>query len=326
MKINLLLLLCFFSFAGIITVSTSSCQKSTSAGTSTTDTTHTDTTHKDTIPKVIDTIRKAKAACKAVCYVEVNNYPMINVGKYTLADSGFQMFDIAIIFAAKINYNTVTKQSVLYNNPQVTNQLLKRSTQIVPLQRKGIKVLLSILGNHYGAGISNFTSQASINTFASQVRDTVNYYGLDGVDFDDEYADYGTKGLPQANDSSFVMLISTLRKLMPNKIISFYFVGPATAHLSYKGSSISNLVDYSWNAYYGTYSVPTISGMSKANLSPAAVDLSATSQNLAQNLAIRSKAAGYGVFMCYNLSNTDQHDYLSSISNALYGTSVNYTP
>ena len=44
---------------------------------------------------------------KGVCYVEVNNNDIRNVGKYKLS-TGQQLFDIAIIFAANINYNTTT--------------------------------------------------------------------------------------------------------------------------------------------------------------------------------------------------------------------------
>lgn len=276
-----------------------------------------------TEPKV-ETVTKAGG--KSVCYVEVNSNSLLNTGKYTLTTGGQQLFDIAIIFAANINYNTSTGKAVLYNNPNVTNVLVNKNTQIVPLQNKGMKVLLSILGNHQGAGFCNFTSRAAAKAFAQQLADTTNYYGLDGIDFDDEYADYGNNGLPQPNDSSFIMLLDELRKLIPTKIISFYYYGPASSRLSWGGKKAGDFVNYSWNAIYGTYSVPNVAGLPKSNLAPAAVDIMSTGQSTANSLATQTKNNGYGVYLWYNLTSTDKHVYFSGVSNILYGSSVTYTP
>ncbi|WDF54014.1 endo-beta-N-acetylglucosaminidase H [Mucilaginibacter sp. KACC 22063] len=262
---------------------------------------------------------------KGVCYVEVNNNDIRNVGKYKLS-TGQQLFDIGIIFAANINYNTSTQQAVLYFNPQVTNVLSNKATYIQPLQAKGIKVLLSILGNHQGAGISNFPSQAAAQAFAQQLSDAVTTYGLDGIDFDDEYADYGTNGTGQPNSSSFVYLVTALRQLMPNKIISFYFYGPASSRLSYNGVTVGSKVNYSWNAIYGSYSVPNVPGLAKSNLGPAAIDIQSTSSSTAASLATQTVNNSYGIYLYYNLPNTDVHTYLSSVSNALYGKATTYTP
>ena len=309
-----LIVLTSILFIAVITIS---CKKSSS----TTNNSNTDTTH---IP--VDTIKVKKAGGVSVCYVEVNNQSMLNVGKYTLTDSGQQVFDIAIIFAANINYDIPNKKAVLFNNSNVSYVLQNKATQIVPLQKKGIKVLLSILGNHQGAGICNFTSNASAKAFAQIITDTINYYGLDGVDFDDEYANYGANSTGPTNDSSFVMLISNLRQLLPTKVISFYFYGPAANYLSYNGAKIGSLVNYSWNAVYGTFSVPSIPGMSNTNISPAAIDLQGTSQSTAVSLAQQTKNNHYGTFMCYNLTSIDQHVYLSATSSVLYGSGVTYTP
>ena len=260
---------------------------------------------------------------KTVCYVEVNNNDFSNVGKYALA-SGQPLFDIGIIFAANINYNTATQKAVLAFNTQVTNVLTNKATYIQPVQAKGIKVLLSVLGNHQGAGISNFPTQAAATEFAQQLANTVNTYGLDGIDFDDEYADYGTNGTGQPNAFSFVYLVSALRDLLPNKIISFYYYGPAASRLSYNGVTVGSKVNYSWNAVYGTYSVPNVAGLTKASLGPAAVDIQSTSASTAATLAQRTKTDGYGIYLTYNLPNTNSSSYLSGISNALYGQATTY--
>jgi hypothetical protein len=251
-------------------------------------------------------------APQGVCYVEVNNNDLRNVARYTLAN-GNPLFDIGIIFAANINFNTSTRTAELFFNPQVTNVLSNRNTYVKPLQDKGIKVLLSVLGNHQGAGFSNFTSKASAQAFAQQLSNAVNTYGLDGIDFDDEYAEYGKNGTGQPNDSSFVFLVTALRQLMPSKIISFYYWGPAAQHLSYKGVTAGSKINYSWNALYGTYSVPAVPGLTKSSLGPAAIDIVSTNINTAATLASRTVADGYGIYLYYNLPNADSHTYLSRI-------------
>ena len=257
----------------------------------------------------------------SVCYMEVNNYDFRDVGKYTLS-SGQQLFNIGIIFAANINLNSSTGKAVLYYNTQVTNVLSNASTYIKPVQAKGIKVLLSVLGNHEGVGVCNFQSQADAQAFAQQLSTAVTNYGLDGIDFDDEYADYQTSGSGQVNAYSFVYLVTALRQVMPNKIISFYDYGPAASYLSYNGVTVGSKINYSWNALYGIYSVPNVPGMAKSDLAPAAIDVQNTSSSTADSLAIQTVNNGYGAYLYYNLPDADSHTYLSSVSNVLYGKST----
>jgi hypothetical protein len=259
-----------------------------------------------------------------VCYIEVNNNSILDVGKYTLASNGANVFDIGIIFAANINYDTTADTAQLYFNTQVTNVLNNAATQIKPLQNQGIKVLLSILGNHQGAGICNFPTQSAAQHFAVLLANAVNQYGLDGIDFDDEYADYGTNGTGQPNAYSFVYLVTALRQLLPNKIISFYDYGPAASELSYGGVTVGSKVNYSWNAIYGTWSVPNVPGLGKSQLGPAAIDITSTSQTTAASLAQKTVSNGYGIYLTYNLTDADTHSYISAFTNKLYGSNAVY--
>lgn len=284
-----------------------------------------DLQEKDVIPNDDEKALNAVGVSgpKSVVYVEVNSNDFANVGKYSLA-TGQPLFDIGIIFAANINYNTSTQTAQLFFNPQVTTVLNNRATTIQPLQAKGIKVLLSILGNHQGAGFCNFPSQAAAQAFAQQLSNAVTTYGLDGIDFDDEYADYGTNGTGQPNASSFVYLVTALRALMPTKIISFYYYGPAASRLSYNGVTVGSKVNYSWNAIYGTWSVPNVPGLTAANLGPAAVNITSTSSSTAASLATQTVNNNYGIYLTYNLPNNDVSSYLSSFSNILYGQPTVY--
>jgi hypothetical protein len=263
----------------------------------------------------------AKTGPISVVYVEVNNYSMLNAGKYTLANGGAQVFDIAVIFAANINYDGT--KAYLHFNENVQRVLDNVETEVRPLQRKGIKVLLSILGNHQGAGFANFPSQAAASAFAQELADAVNRYGLDGIDFDDEYAEYGVNGTGQPNASSFFYLVSALRQKLPTKLITLYDIGPSAERLSYNGQSIANTFDYAWNPYYGTWSIPR-GPSDKSRLSPAAVHINVSTN--AATLATRTKNEGYGVFLTYDLGSTNSAGYISSFTNPLYGSNAVYTP
>ena len=263
-------------------------------------------------------VQPEKTGAIGVCYVEVNQNNLLNVGSYSLAGSGDLLFDIAIIFASNINLDQTANSAVLHHNENVTRILNNPERYIRPLQDKGIKVLLSVLGNHQGVGVSNFTSRESAMGFATQLADAVDTYELDGIDIDDEYAKYGEQGQPLANDSSFVFFLEALRTLMPDKIISFYNIGPAASRLVWKGQHAGTYLDYSWNAYYGSYQVPQIMGLAKNQLGPSAVWIGQTPSATASSLAQRTVQDGYGVYLYYDLKGVDVTSYLSIISTQLY--------
>jgi len=224
---------------------------------------------------------------KSVAYIEVNSNSISNVGRYTLAGTG--------------------------------------ATTIRPLQQKGIKVTLSVLGNHQGAGFANFPDEAAADRFAASLADTVTRYGLDGIDFDDEWAEYGKNGTGQPNDWSFVYLVKSLRKRLPDKLITFYNIGPAAARLSYGGLRVGDMVDYAWNPYYGTYSAPSIPGLGPAQLGAAAVDLNNTSTSTMKSFAQRTKTDGYGVYVTYDLRAGNYSTVISSFTRELYGSAAVYS-
>ncbi|WP_117614965.1 endo-beta-N-acetylglucosaminidase H [Chryseobacterium kwangjuense] len=254
-----------------------------------------------------------------ICYVEVNNNNLLNAGSYKLQTSGKYLFNVVNIFAANINYDTGRSRPYLYCNNNVTKVLTNADTYIKPLQDKGIKVVLTILGNHQGAGLCNFPTREAARDFAQQLAHTVNTYGLDGIDFDDEYSDYGQNGTGQPNASSFVMLVQELKALLPNKLITFYYYGPAASRLSWNGLRVGDYVNYSWNANYGTFSAPNVPPLTKAQISPAAVWMGNTSNSTTTSLATQTKNGAYGVFMWYDLHGTNETSQLSAGTQTLYG-------
>lgn len=260
-----------------------------------------------------------------VAYIEVNSNSILNVGNYVLSD-GTPAFDYVVIFAANINYDG--EKAYLHMNDNVQRVLDNAETTIRPLQQRGIKVLLSVLGNHEGAGFANFPSRKAADDFAKQVSRTVRRYGLDGVDLDDEWVEYGKNGTGEPNDFSFLAMLSSLRKRLPNRVISFYFIGPSSEHAEYRGLSAGQLVDYAWNPYYNQYNVFDVPGLPKERYGAAAIDLSkASGISLGgiEKLAQRTVDDGLGAFVTYELQPGDQSAKVSAFTRALYGSEATYT-
>ncbi|OKI16289.1 chitinase [Saccharothrix sp. CB00851] len=265
--------------------------------------------------------RPAKEGPITTVYVEVNNNPEVReVGRYRLAKSGANVFDIAIIFAANIKADPDNKPRLSFNE-NLQSVLQNAETQIRPLQRRGIKVLLSVIGDHDGIGVANLQSQEEAAAFAEQLADVVAEYGLDGIDFDDEWADY-EKGNP-VNEYSFPYLVSALRDHLPDKLITLYFYGPATTTLRYGDIDLAKVFDYSWNSQYGTWDVPDIA-LPEQRLAPAAVNFTATPADDAAALARQTVSEGYGAYLTYNLPRSNVRPYVSEFTRELYGSDAIY--
>jgi len=263
---------------------------------------------------------------KLAVYVEVNSNDLANVADYRLADSGAPAVDLAMIFAANINYDG--EKAYLHFNERVTETLQDAENQIRPLQAQGTKVLLSVLGNHQGAGFANFSTYAEADAFAAQLADAVTTYGLDGIDFDDEWSQYGANGTPQPNAQSFGWVASALRdRLGPDKLITLYAIGPSYTTTDFGAFDVSATLDYAWNPYYPTYDAPTVPGLDdRSRIGAAAIDLSNTSAATAADFAQRTAADGYGVYVAYNLTATNQSSLISGITEAIKGEATVYSP
>ena len=270
------------------------------------------------LPAVADPVRRGDRIA-SIAYIEVNDNSILNAGEYLL-DDGSPAFDIAVVFAANINYDG--EQAYLHCNENVQHVLDNAETYIRPLQAKGIKVTLSVLGNHEGAGFANFPDAAAADRFAQQVASTVRRYGLDGVDLDDEWVEYGKNGTGQPNEHSFIQLLQSLRKRLPNRLITFYVIGPSAEHQEYDGVRSGDLLDYAWNPYYGAYIDFEVPGLPRTQYGAAAVDLGSgsTAPEDVRALAERTASDGYGAFVTYQLQEGDQTELVSAFTEPLYGS------
>ncbi|WP_083922680.1 glycosyl hydrolase family 18 protein [Microbulbifer variabilis] len=189
-----------------------------------------------------DTPQESGSAPK-VAYIEVNSNNLGNAGCFTESD-GSQLFDIAVIFAANINYDG--QKAVLHFNDQVSDLLNNNLSTVQDLQNKGTKVVLSVLGNHQNAGWSCFADEQSADDFAQQLKDAVDQYGLDGIDIDDEYSQCS-----QTYSDSLVKVTSALREKMPNKIISKALWSDTDAfQAEWNGKKLGDQLTYGWEMSY----------------------------------------------------------------------------
>ncbi|WP_320980609.1 glycosyl hydrolase family 18 protein [Bacteroides sp.] len=179
---------------------------------------------------------------KVVATVETNKVNPLNVGEYYLCDSTLEkepFFDIVVLYASDINY--INGKVGLYHNPYQNNVLNAADSIIRPLQKKGIKVLLGLRGGYSSVGFSNMNN-SQINDFSQLVLKAINTYGLDGVDFDDEFTHYESiTSQPKASAALLGNLIKRMRQLLPDKLISVYRYGGYTFSLN---QETMDIIDY----------------------------------------------------------------------------------
>jgi len=256
-----------------------------------------------------------------VAYVEVNDNALSNAGCYKLSKANKPFFDIAAIFAANINGDDPNNPQIFFNR-QVT-QLLNETQQVKELQSKGIKVLLTLLGNHQNAGWSCIKQDQpnAAKVFADKIADVAQKYGLDGIDIDDEYS----KCTP--NPTSMIMIAEALANnpKFKGKILSkALFSDRDVFQGSYKNHKLADFLNYGWEMTYGNDNAaarlnPYLSyGMPKERL---AIGVNA-SQGPAEKLAAYAKQNGLGGVMVFNVTR-NSGTYLSTIASIESNQSVN---
>lgn len=278
-----------------------------------------------------------KGDVRTFCFVEVNNESILNCGEYTMKGSNKPFFDVVSIFAANINVDSETGRAHIFCNDQVSF-LLKNADQIIrPLQAKGIKVNMTILGNHDESGMSSLSKEAA-EDFAKELKAYADIYGLDGFDFDDEYSKYPenpSPGFEERSSANYCRLIYECRKIMPDKLLGIYeYLLYDAPNGSVEGKSAGELVDY---MCYGTYQryakgrEENFAGLPKSKYGPYSLKInneynggwSGFNQETIQDL----KDAGYGLQVFYNPEpRTFSYDhYFTAVSKVLYNDEVEWT-
>lgn len=262
---------------------------------------------------------------KVVAYVEVNDTNPLNAGSYVMDNKAF--FDIVEIFAPNIRKDSDGDPAVWFND-NVNAIMSDVDKYIRPLQAKGIKVVLTMLGDHQGIGFCNLTD-AQVEIYTDILAWVVSHYGVDGIGFDDEYADYSTSLV----NGSYGKVIKRLRAKMPaGKLITVFDWGNTDS--TQIDATAGAMIDYS---YPGTFSPTTyitslyIAGLTKAHWSPQAINLRSASTyfnlNAIQTNSQNAADNGYGAIMTYDLRIASERNPLTAlqrIGTGAFGKTVTY--
>lgn len=244
---------------------------------------------------------------KVAIYVEINDVNPLNAGDYMLPNNK-AFADIVEFFAGNIGIRTVNgvTEPTLFLNDKLTNLLENDGykTYVQPLQAKGIKVLLTILGDHKGIGVSSMDSLQTTK-FAKILAHAVEKYGLDGIGFDDEYADDESN----YRAASYSEVITKLHALLPSDKLITVFEWGAINSLT---SEAIACIDYGYHGHFGPtyYYTPTFT-IAKSHWSPIAINLSQGNNSYAQQMIVNAgkvKTDGYGAAMYFNLRRKAQND------------------
>lgn len=273
-----------------------------------------------------------KGRVKTICYIEVNNENILNAGEYTMENSKKPFFDIVNVFAANIRLNKEGKPYV-HCNPQVTFVLENADKLIRPLQQKGIKVHLTILGDHTPAGMRSLGDEAA-KDFAKELKSYVDIYGFDGISFDDEWSNYeqvgGHPGLVVPSQEQYSRLIYECRQIMPDKQIGAYWCKQENGEPSInyplgdiEGKDVNDLLDYT---VFGNYNLwNELSHIDKTKQCPYAINV--TEDNFYPNSVYLSKIKNeWGYFAIYNLKASKVYSSkFNEIGQTLYNDNIIWT-
>ena len=273
-----------------------------------------------------------KGRVKTICYIEVNNENILNAGEYTMENSKKPFFDIVNVFAANIRLNEEGKPYV-HCNPQVTFVLENADKLIRPLQQKGIKVHLTILGDHTPAGMRSLGDEAA-KDFAKELKSYVDIYGFDGISFDDEWSNYeqvgGHPGLVVPSQEQYSRLIYECRQIMPDKQIGVYWCKQENGEPSInyplgeiEGKDVNDLLEYT---VFGNYNLwNELSHIDKTKQCPYAINV--TEDNFYPNSVYLSKIKNeWGYFAIYNLKASKVYSSkFNEIGQTLYNDNIIWT-
>lgn len=241
---------------------------------------------------------------KIVVYVETNDVNPLNAGDYCMCTTTCEstctntFVDIVELFAANI-HDDGNGDPCLYLNDKLTPVLEYggAATYVAPLQAKGMKVLLTVLGDWDGIGVANL-SDTQATKFAKILAYAVNRYGLDGIGFDDEYADYSGSLV----SGSYGNLITKLRAELGNdKLITVFKYG----NTSQIGTTAGAQLNYAYGDFLYWRSNSGISGVGTSQWAPYSINIgytySSTWQSYFQTVASNAANGGYGALMFFNL-------------------------
>lgn len=253
-------------------------------------------------------------------YFEVNDTNPLNALQFRMED-GRYLWNYVCLFAANINYNKETGEIYVFCNPQVQYILDHNEEIIQPLRKRGMKVILGLLGNHDESGLAQL-SDIGARDFAAKLKAICDAYNLDGVNFDDEYSGYPDLSNPLFTSPSVAAgsrLMFETKKAMPDKYVTTFQYGYMLGSDYVDGIPAGEWLDIAV-ANYGGRGRPK-AGMTNANCTYDSVEMARWgSISLAD--AEACKNSDYGYFMVFALwaaNNQGSHSQFGSMNNLALG-------
>ena len=258
--------------------------------------------------------------------MEVNDTNPLNNIKYTLKGSGKYLIDAVILFSGNINYNEETGRVYFNANPNVQHLLDNRDKYLKPLQDRGMKVIMGVLGNHDISGIENLADETA-RIFAQELKGICDAYQLDGIFWDDEYSEYLYSNIPPGfttpSPRAASRLLYEVWKLQPERW-NVAYAAFSTAELSeVDGVPAGVYCTYALHDYGGSGDLSNrYPGMPRSNMGLYSQEFSRN--NYASESALRRmRNNGYGSHVIFAMdpfrSNADrQRMALESIARAFY--------
>ena len=181
---------------------------------------------------------------QVVVFFEVNNTNPLNALQFETED-GDLLIDYLVLFAYNINYDAEAGRVYCFANPQCQYILDHYDEIIKPLRERGMKVIISVLGNHDMAGLAQLSDMGA-RAFAQEMAALVYGYGFDGINYDDEYSAYPDTSIPWFTTPSRAAgnrLYFETKKAMPDKVMMAYQFGSALGDAPVDGVSPGDYMD-----------------------------------------------------------------------------------
>lgn len=197
-----------------------------------------------------------ESGVKIISIPEVNDTNPLTTLSFTLKKSGKPLIDAVVLFSSNINYDESTGRVYVSHNENVTAILANKDKYLKPLKDRGIKVILSILGNHDRSGVANLSDE-SARLFAQEIKNTCDAYDLDGVFLDDEYSNYsaayGKPGFVRASTAAMSRLYYEIKKAQPHRWNIVYAYGMSSSLYTVEGKRPGEYIDYAVHDYGGSW-------------------------------------------------------------------------
>lgn len=238
---------------------------------------------------------------KIITYVDVQKNNPLNLTSYHLGASadGPVFTDLCILNVAEIRKDP-NGDPTLYLNADINAVLSNANSYIRPLQNAGAGVLLLVWGGNAGIGVANMT-QTQADVFTDLLVGVIGQYGLNGVAFDDEYANY--QSVLSGSWSNVIKLLRTkFDTYFPNegRLITVQQWG----NYSQIDAEAGAIIDYADHGSLGAnvfLSSSSINGVTKDRWTPQSIMMgnqyNTIYLNQIKNRSLQAFNGGYGAIM-----------------------------